>query len=76
MSEEAKTENAPAPAGAAVCGNCRHGKPTLAGVMQCRRYPPTVFVLPGRGGQPMFLSEFPPVKSSLGCGEFSAKLVS
>lgn len=59
------------------CGNCRWARLKLGSMhLECRRNPPTVFMLGGPAGQAVLAKHFPPVKKGdPACGEFRPKVV-
>lgn len=59
----------------AACENCLFSvevgihKEGLRKIYQCRRYPPTAFLMVGPNQRPQTLSEFPIVQGDSFCGE-------
>lgn len=61
-----------------TCGGCKWARLKMGGNMhlECRRYPPTVFMLGGPAGQAVLATHFPPLKNaSQACGEFAPKVL-
>lgn len=52
-----------------MCRNCAW---YVAGIERCRRMPPTLVIMPGRGGSSAFSSEYPPILG-IPCGEYKEK---
>lgn len=53
------------------CAECRYFfKAALATAHECRRQPPTAFLMVGTNGQPIPIACWPPVMAYQWCGEF------
>lgn len=60
------------------CGNCKHFVINPKRINEsgfCHRLPPTCFLLTDPRGNPVPISQFPPVMRVFSCGEFAPKIV-
>lgn len=63
------------------CSTCKHSiavgvhKEGNINLAECRRYPPTLQIIPNQKGEPMKVSNFPPVNSQMSCGEWAVAIL-